>query len=130
MSINPSRSGLALAALSAGPIFLGATTAAALYLELPGPLVVTAGDVGLFLLLCVPALFVGTLLAVIPLLLGTAFMSFLGSVAAPARSPEAWTAAGVLAGAGIALLFDAFADPPYAFGLILTSAACAAMCRR
>lgn len=119
------------ASLAAGPMFVIATALAWLYLQLPRPLVITSeGMLGLFLL-CLPAAAIGFFLAIGPNLVGTAVMNVLGERVEVARTPLVWIVAGSASGALIAFLFGALpGNPAVAFGLIVTSAACARTCRR
>ncbi|HEV2816575.1 MAG TPA: hypothetical protein VGW40_05070 [Allosphingosinicella sp.] len=78
----------------------------------------------------IPATIFGGLLAFIPNLFGSLLMASLAERHAAARDPIAWTAAGALAGAGIAWTWPGFGgEPPIGFALVLTSAVCARLCR-
>ena len=120
---------IALASLAAGPIFLISTAAAALYLQLPRPVVVDPWEAAQFALMAIPAAMVGFLLSGLPNLIGSRLLVRAGTFYPWARAPLAWSATGALLGGALAGLTGAFAEPAYAFGLIVTSACCAAICR-
>jgi hypothetical protein len=121
---------LALASLAAGPIFLFATGLAALYLQLPRPVVLEPGEVIAFAALAAPAALVGFVLSLLPNLVGRYLLIRAGGALPQMRRRAVWIATGALHGAALAWGTGAFAQPPYAFGLILTSAACAGICRK
>ena len=124
-------SGVLGASFMAGPVFVIATALASLYLKLPRPLVITTEGVLQLLLFCLPAVAFGFFLAIGPNLIGTALMNVVGERVEVARSSFMWTVAGSSSGALIAFLFGALpANPAIAFGLIVTSAACARTCRQ
>lgn len=118
-----------LASLAAGPIFIVSTGLAAAYLQLPHAIIVDPHQIVPILLFFLPALIVGWLLSVIPNLIGSRLLHFTGGAIPATRARLVWTGAGALIGAAIAGSFGAFAEPAYAFGLIVTSACCAAICR-
>lgn len=117
-----------LAAIPAGPVFLTALIAAELYLRLPAPVQVDPIEVAQFVAALIPAVFLGILLAIVPLLFGTLFMTACAERWEAARSAEAWAAAGAVAGGAIALFFGA--DGSAAFALVATSAVCGWLARR
>ncbi|HEX8571118.1 MAG TPA: hypothetical protein VF759_00035 [Allosphingosinicella sp.] len=120
---------IALASLAAGPIFLASTAAASLYLRLPRPVVVEPWQAASFVLMAMPAVIVGFLLSVLPNMIGSRLMVRAGAALPWARAPVAWAASGALMGGGLVGLTGAFSEPAAAFGLIATSACCAAICR-
>ncbi len=119
-----------IASTAAGPLFLLSLTGAMLYLQLPEPIPVDPNALLGIGAALVPAFVVGFLLAFLPNLLGASLMATLAELHEGARTPFAWTAAGALAGTGIAAAFTDFSgDWSSAFALILTSAVCARICR-
>jgi len=119
-----------IASTAAGPLFLLSLTGATLYLRMPEPIPVDPSALLGIAAMLVPAFVIGFVLAFVPNLLGASAMATLAERRDAARAPFAWTAAGALAGTGIAALFADFNDDrSVAFALILTSAACARICR-
>jgi hypothetical protein len=125
------RASVALASLAAGPIFVASAGLAALYLQLPRAVDVTVGPANIIWLLLVPlpVVLAGFLLSFIPNLVGTCLMLLAGFQFQAARSRAAWLGAGALFGTLIAWETTGFEEPATAFGLIATSACCAAICR-
>lgn len=122
--------GIAVASLTAGPVFAASGSAAALYLRLPCPVAIKPSELMMIAPVGVLSIVVGCVLAVLPNLVGTMLFAGLGDRYPEARLPEFWTIAGALIGVGIAAATGAFQSPPLAFALVTTSAACAWMCRR
>ncbi len=119
-----------LACFAAGPIFVASSTLAMLHARLPKPIEVDVEQLLLFLPILLAAAVFGAFMAAIPVLVGAAGMRFLAEFVPLARAPSVWTGVGALAGAGIALATGAMRqDPVTAFGLIVTSALCARICR-
>lgn len=120
------------ASLAAGPIFLVSTALAFFYQQLPHPMSITAtpfGAAGIALML-VPTIIAGFILSMLPNLLGSRLMFFTGIALPETRARPIWVGAGALMGAAIAWPTGAFDSPAVAFGLIATSACCAALCRQ
>lgn len=128
---SASNGSVALASLAAGPIFLVSTALAVLYLRLPHPITADVGprDIALIVLSFIPAIFFGFLLSIIPNLIGSRLLLGAGGAIPATRARPIWIGAGALFGAAIAAETGTFAEPAYAFGLIFTSASCAAICR-
>lgn len=126
-----SSSSLALPSLAAGPIFLVSTALAALYLELPRPVPVDLGRAGIALIVLsfIPAIFLGCLLSILPILAGSRLLLFVGTAFPATRAWAVWIGSGALFGALFAGSMTGFTAPPFDFGLIATSACCAAICR-
>ena len=122
--------GIAVASLTAGPVFAASTSAASLYLRLPCPIVVGPSELMLVAPVAALSIIVGCVLAVLPNLVGTILLAGLGDRYPEARLPEFWAITGAAIGIGIAAATGAFQSPPLAFGLVATSAACAWICRR
>ena len=119
-----------LASLPAGAVFLISLAAADAYLQMPAPIPIDLPSLLGLAVALVPATIFGGLLAFAPNLFGSLLMSTLAEQHPAARDPIAWTAAGALVGAGIALAWTGFdAEPPIGFALVLTSAVCARLCR-
>lgn len=122
-----------IASTAAGPAFVLSLAAAWLYLQVPRPIPFEFDPVDLVgsgIGFMVMATIFGFLLALLPNLAGAALMAALAETNEMARDPIAWTAAGLLAGAGIAALTGGFEDNgPTAFAVIATSAICARICR-
>lgn len=127
--ISPLFGPIALASLAAGPIFLVSTGLAAIYLEMPKPVIVEPALIAPGILLFVPAIAIGFILSVVPNMIGNSLLLFTGGAIRAARARPVWIGTGALFGAAIAGETGAFAAPPLAVGLILTSACCAAICR-
>lgn len=115
-------SSLAISSLFAGPIFLAAMTLAALYLELPRPVVIRGSDLFLLPVLLPLSAIVGFVPAFVLNLIGGSVMTALSKVGGPARARGAWLAAGAATGGLLVLLFQA--SGATAAALVATSAAC------
>ncbi len=115
------------ASFIAGPLFLTSTNLALLYLKLPHPIEVGVDQLYLFLMMLLPSAMVGTLLAMLPNLIGGAFMNLVALRFAAFRAPIAWAAVGAAIGLSLALATEA--PGALAFGLVITSAFCARICR-
>ena len=87
----------------AGPVFVTTCALTSLYLELPKPIVISGSEFGLFLVLLVPALMVGFLLAVVPVTIGTALLVGLGARSPTFRSARTWAAVGASLGIGLVI---------------------------
>ena len=120
---------IVLACIAAGPIFLVSTALAALYFELPRPIVPTPEMAGLFVMMLVPSVVVGFILSILPNWAGSRLLLFAGGLFPAARPWPVWLGGGALLGAVVAAEVGAFGQPPVAFGLVFTSACCAAICR-
>lgn len=120
---------VALASVAAGPIFLVSTGMTALYLQLPRAVALDPALAALSVLLFVPAVMIGLILSIIPNLVGSRLLLRLGKAFPPARAHRVWIATGALLGTLLSFETGAFAAPPLAVGLILTSACCAGICR-
>jgi hypothetical protein len=120
---------IALACLAAGPIFLVSTGLATLYFQLPRPILLTPEIIGPFVMTLIPSVVIGFLLSVLPNWGGSRLLLYTGELLPAARSWPAWLGGGLFFGAVIAWVVGAFSQPPAAFGLIFTSACCAAICR-
>jgi hypothetical protein len=122
---------VALASLAAGPIFIVSTGLAALYLQLPRTVDVTVGPAQIvwLILVPIPVVLVGFVLSIVPNMIGTAFLLLAGFEFPVARTRAAWIGTGLLFGTAIAWETTGFGEPATAFGLISTSACCAAICR-
>lgn len=118
-----------LPCVAAGPLFLVSTALAAFYLQLPEPLVVPLDVAGLFVMILVPSVIVGSLLSFVPNWIGSRLLLLIGEILPASRSRLVWLGAGILLGSLIAWLASAFDSPPIAFGLIATSACSAAISR-
>lgn len=129
---RPFRAPLFMASLAAGPIFVVSTTLAALYLQLPRVVDVTVGPAQIGWLILVPVLVIpfGFALAIVPNAVGVCLLLLAGFEFPAARTRIAWIGTGMLFGALIAWATTGFDEPAIAFGLISTSAFCAAICRR
>jgi hypothetical protein len=126
---SPAYGSIALASLAAGPTFLVSTGLALAYLQLPRPVAVDPAQIAPLVLLLVPAIAIGFVLSFIPNLIGSSLLRFIGSAFPTVQARPVWIGAGALVGAAVAWSIGAFAGPAYAFGLIFTSACCAAICR-
>lgn len=122
---------IVLASLAAGPAFVASTALAALYLQLPGAVDVTVGPAQIIwlILMPIPVVLVGFVLSIIPNIIGTGVLLLAGFQFTAARTRAAWIGTGALFGTAIAWATTDFAEPATAFGLISTSACCAAICR-
>jgi hypothetical protein len=129
---GPIKAPVILASLAAGPIFVVATALAAAYLQLPRALDATVDPHGIaaLILLPIPVVLFGFILSFVPNLIGTALLLLAGFEFPTARTRAAWIATGALFGTGIAWQTTGFEVPAAAFGLISTSACCAAICRK
>lgn len=124
------RAGIFKACVVAGPVFLWATTLAFAHLALPKPVEASAENLSALIIVTLPAVPVGSFLALIPAAMGTFVMLQIGNHAEAARRPAIWTLAGGAAGGAIAYLFGALpAHPELSFGLVATGAVCARICR-
>ncbi|MGZ8286641.1 MAG: hypothetical protein ACXW27_07105 [Allosphingosinicella sp.] len=125
------RGSAAQASLAAGPIFIVSTALAALYLKSPQSIDVAVNPafIAPALVMFVPAIAVGFILSIVPNLFGSSLLYFTGVAFPTARAPLVWVAAGGLLGTVIVWATSNFAEPAFTFGLIMTSACCAAICR-
>jgi len=124
-----SRVSAALASLAAGPIFAVSTVSAAFHLELPKAIEVDPAHIAPLLMLIVPVVLVGFVLSIVPNMVASRLLYLTGVLYPKARAPFIWVAAGAALGTLVAWLFTDFAEPSFSFGLITTSACCAAICR-
>ncbi|HYJ82253.1 MAG TPA: hypothetical protein VEW26_05340 [Allosphingosinicella sp.] len=120
---------IVLACLAAGPIFMVSTALAALYLQLPRPLVVPIDIAGVFAMMFIPSVVVGFLLSFFPNWGGSRLLLYIGELLPESRPWPVWVGSGALLGAVIVGVTGAFSQPAGAFGLVVTSACCAAICR-
>jgi hypothetical protein len=128
---SPAKSSAALASLAAGPIFVVSTALAMLYLELPRSIDVAVDPLQIApaLLMFLPAVVAGFILSIIPNMLGSRLLHFTGGAFPAARSYPVWFGTGAFFGTLIVWATSGFAVPPFAFGIITTSACCAGICR-
>ena len=119
--------GAGRASLIAGPCFMLSAVAAALYLQIPEPVIIRPVDVISALIMLIPATIVGAILGFLPSLLGSAVLGWLAGRISLLRFPLIWP----LAGAGLAAIF-ARSEMPDAvrFAFIVTGALCAMICRQ
>lgn len=118
--------GVPLATVAAGPAFLigmglgqlGATA---------DPVTVGPAALGLPLLLF-PAIVVGAVLSILPILIGGYAMAWIGQQNAALRLAPAWALAGALTAGLLGLWFEI--DPDTMIALGATGAICALVCRR
>ena len=122
-------SSVALASIAAGPIFFVSAGLAAAQLALPAPIALEPGEIHFLALAIVPAVLCGFVLSIIPNLIGSRFLRLAGEAFPAARARPAWIGSGLLFGGALAWLLGAFDSPAIAFGLVFTSACCAAICR-
>jgi hypothetical protein len=127
-----------IASLAAGPVFAGSLGFATLILSAPAPIPVniTWGDIPPMIVVTASIAFFGFIVGILPCLIGSIVMGNLGSQLSPFRQPIAW----IIAGAAIpAALFlapllssnDATStDSAWFYGLVMTGAVCAALCRK
>lgn len=127
--VQVDRGGAICASAFAGPLFVTAVAAATLYLTLPAPIVIRPFELAGFALLLFPATIVGFVIALLPNLIGSGLLALAARHIAPVRYPPVWMLVGGGLGFGIARLFEATSGP-VAFGLVITSAVCALICRR
>ena len=119
------------ACMVAGPIFLTSAVLASLYLKLPKPILMSPKDVFGFLFILIPALPIGFLLALVPVMIGTGLLWLLGEKDRRFRTPVLWVATGAGAGALLAMTLGVASEPRYAgFALVVTSAVCALVSRK
>lgn len=115
-------SAIGMASVAAGPVFVLTAALADLYLKLPAPIVIDPQSVLLLIGLCLPAMVVGTIVALPINGVGAlAMLAFSGSFA-PARSRAAWALAGGALGCIGAWLFAT--DANFSFAVVATSAFC------
>lgn len=118
-----------IAAASAGPLFVAAASAADLYLRVPQPVTVGAGEVAQFIAILLPAFLVGGIVGLVPIMLGTLVMTALAERFELARQREIWWLTGGAIGGALAFAFASPEVPQAAFALVATSAICAGICR-
>jgi hypothetical protein len=122
--------GALLAVLLAGPIFSAALAAAIAAGKLPGPIAFTETEVTGYLFITLFSIIVGAALAFLPVMLGSLAMSRLGHHWPIFRRPFAWTAAGAVIGASLALLWGTQPEAlPGWFAMIVTGTLCARLAR-
>ncbi len=122
--------GIVAAAMLAGPIFLLWIAAMLYYGQLPNAVPVSFdwNDVSGLALLGLLAALVGFVLAIVPVLLGSAVMVWAGTRLPALRAGPAWTTAGAAAPLALGLAL-AWPDA-LTLALTATGATCAAICRR
>jgi hypothetical protein len=119
-----------LAVVLAGPIFFAALAAAAAAEMMPGPVAFTAEEVAAYILVSLFGIFVGAIIALLPVVLGSFAMSVLGNHFAPARHWLVWTIAGGTMGAALPYLLDRDVNAaPTQFAMVVTGALCARIAR-
>lgn len=130
---NPASIGLA--SVVAGPIF-GSSLLAAWWIIIPAtrPEAITISDVLQFLAAILPACLIttpfGMIFSIVPNILGTLMMAWLGAHCAALRQPIAWAMVGALiAGLPIWICAPDPSGTPYVLAFALTGAACALVCR-
>ena len=124
------RTGVMLASIVAGPVFIVSAYAASLYLTIPAPVVLDANKIIAFALVAVPATALGFIIALVPNFVGAALMTALAERAEFARPPLVWTIVGAGIGMALALVFKVYpTEPELAFGLTIASAISARLCR-
>ncbi|HYI39478.1 MAG TPA: hypothetical protein VE053_04080 [Allosphingosinicella sp.] len=90
---------------------------------------VDSAQIALLLLVPVPVVLAGFILSIVPNMIGTAFLLLAGFQFPAARKRAVWIGTGALFGTAIAWATIGLDEPAAAFGLISTSACCAAICR-
>jgi energy-coupling factor transporter transmembrane protein EcfT len=120
---------IVLACVAAGPVFMVSTALAALYLQLPKPLHVPIDIAGAFVMMLIPSVVIGFILSFLPNWGGSRLLFYIGELFPAARPWPVWLGGGALLGAIIVGAVGAFSQPAAAFGLVFTSASCAAICR-
>lgn len=123
-------SGIALATLLAGPIFITCMALARLSAMLPDPIIVTGAGIITFVALLVPASMVGGFIAGLPSLVGTVALTAFAETRRWLRPAPVWMAiGGWLALALILIWWGNPIEPAAAFSLVVTSAICAGICQ-
>ncbi|ATY31632.1 hypothetical protein CVN68_06320 [Sphingomonas psychrotolerans] len=103
-------------------MFVLTAALADLYLKLPAPIVIEPQSVLLLVGLCLPAMVIGTIVALPINGVGALAMLAFGGSFAPARSRTAWAlAGGILGGVGV-WLFET--DANFSFAVVATSVFC------
>ena len=129
-----SNTGIFIASLAAGPLFLLWSALAAIYRTVPKPVPLDfgPGEVAAALFLLFPAAVLGLFLSILPNFLGTLALTRLGEICRPARARVLWTGTGALIGCAGAACMGWLAEPfaTAGFALIATAATCASICRR
>ena len=120
--------GVLVASISAGPIFTTATTLALAYGMLPASVAVSELALLAWMFGVTVGGMIGLFLALIPNLLGSAALARLGEAWPEARAPLLWVVTGAALAGIVALAFGA--DNAAGFGLVVTGAANAGLCRR
>ena len=118
--------GVLTASLASGPILFGAI-ALSNTVGSSDPVAVDLSGSPFLLALAVPVVVFGTLLGVLPNLIGTALLANVACGNVAMRLPIAWGLIGGLAAGGAARAADA--DPETLFVFAATGAICALICR-
>ena len=122
--------GIVVATFAAGPLFITAAAVGSLCLQSPQSIAVEPSDALWLVFGFFFASAGGCILSIVPNLVGTSLLAWLADRWPTARRPEFWTTVGILAGVGIAIADGPSQSPSAAFAVIVTSAACAWLCRR
>ena len=120
--------GVLVAGLVAGPLFLITTVASALYLQLPRPIIIEPGPFAGFMFAMLPTTVVGALIGWPVNAIGGNLMALLGQIIPSARTKLSWAVVGGTAGLVFAVAVDAPLEA--STGLVVTSTACAWLCSR
>ncbi len=122
--------GVLLAGAASGPFFVLSTGLATLYLRLPHPIILDAGEVAGVIVLMIPAFFVGAVIGTSISAVGANVMVLIGSQFAIARPKPVWTMTGLAIGIAFAKATGMIQSPEAAFGFIATCTLCAWLCSR
>ena len=112
----------------AGPVFLTCLVAAMFWDLVPRPISIEPAFILQFFIALAIALSFGTIIAFVPVAVGTLAMSALAERWEAARALPAWAAAGAACGGILVLLVGA--QDANAFALVATSLVCAVVSRR
>ena len=113
----------------AGPVFLACLVGGMLWDFVPRPIPFEPVAILQFMLALCVAFFLGSIIAFVPVAIGTLAMSALAERWEAARSVPAWAAAGAMSSGGILLLLGQ-APGEIAFAFVSTSMVCAMVARR
>lgn len=119
-----------LASLAAGPIFIFSAGVINGGLTPSSPIIVTPEGIALFFMMIIWTAPIGSMIAVLPNLIGTSVMAQLGRVSEKSRSPIVWAAVGFGAVALPVWGLGGFDhhDSPLGLAFAITGGACAVIC--
>ncbi|UIJ43681.1 hypothetical protein LZK98_11320 [Sphingomonas cannabina] len=120
--------GCAIATIAAGPVFVASVGVAVLALS-PGPIAITS-ELTFALMILLPAIVIGAIIAAIPVTVGAMAMGWLGDRNPAFQLPIMWALAGAATAGGWTPFVSLGPDEePFKLALAMTGAISALICR-